>query len=170
MFCHVLEDECQYYLARLGLGPLSFRVREGLDWTECRVVDECATIPTWVEEDGLEFLSCDVLSILVTECDATFKALFREKHLINDAGLIVATGHGLPRAHFAECCTACNQYEITTFVLNDNDTWGYFGFAPVKRKGSSSPVSIVSFLSISPHVAYLWFSRALVTDTYHLPT
>ena len=60
VFCHVLEDECQYYLARGKVfGPLSFRVREGLDWTECRVVDECATIPTWVEEDGLEFLSCE---------------------------------------------------------------------------------------------------------------
>ncbi len=55
-FSQILEHEAQYYQGRGHvLGPLDMNVRRNRQWQHVSAATERRSIPSWVEDDGLQF-------------------------------------------------------------------------------------------------------------------
>ena len=147
VFSHVLEHEVSLYERRGSLaGPVTIRIGDQI------VVDLAAQkspspLPVWVEEDGLQFATCDAKGVLLVESDRVYRALF-DNQSWHETGLLLATGCGLPRAPLRRILHRLErQFALPVYVLSDNDTWGYF-LHSLLRRGALSPSVRVPYLAV----------------------
>ena len=87
-------------------------------------------------------------AVIVSESHGVFNLLCAARNTLMNEGLLLATGLGIPRSAFRRMMHRLSKaYDIPVLVLNDNDTWGYFGYA-VLEQGLLEPNASFPFLSV----------------------
>ncbi len=147
VFAHVLEHEVALYERRGSLaGPLAIRMGDRV-LVDLAAQKSPSPLPEWVEEDGLQFVTCDAKGVLLVESDRVYRALF-DNQSWHETGLLLATGCGLPRAPMRRVLHRLErQFGLPVYVLSDNDTWGYF-LHSLLRRGALSPGVRMPYLAV----------------------
>jgi hypothetical protein len=125
-------------------GPLKLTIdRQKFDLTQ----KPCA-ISGWVEEDRIQFTSCEARGILLCEFPSVTNWLVRQKSW-RRLNLVIATSFGIPGATTRRLLNRISsQFKIPVYLIGDNDTWSYYIFSILKR-GSIAPFQTVPQLAIN---------------------
>jgi DNA topoisomerase-6 subunit A len=147
IFASILEHEVALYERRGYIaGPLAVQMGETAP-LDLASQDSPFLLPSWVEDDGLQLISCEAKGILLIETDYVFEALFALKSW-QSTGLVLATGSGMPRAAMRRFLHRIqHHFELPIYVLSDNDTWGYFLYSMLHR-GALAPHAQSPYLAI----------------------
>lgn len=147
IFAHIVEHEIEVYERRgLLAGPLTVRI-ENDQVLDLSVATAPFLLPSWVEHDGFDFVSCEAVGVLLIENHRVFEALFNLEPWQSNR-LLLATGSGMPRAAMRRVLHRLQErFGLPVFVLADNDTWGYFLFSMLCR-GALAPDCTLPFLAV----------------------
>lgn len=148
IFSHILEHEASLYEQRGRVaGPLTVCM-SGEQALDLSTDNQPFILPSWVEEDGLQLVSCNARGVLLVESEYVFHALC-ERAAWRRSRLVLATGCGMPRAPMRRVLHRIQRrFGMPVYVLADNDTWGYFLFSMLYR-GALAPDVRAPFLAIS---------------------
>lgn len=131
-FSHIAEHEAAYYEPRGQVwGPLAMTV-DGTK-VDAAASDIGVRLPTWMEEDGLTFDSCDATAVFVFGREREHRVLAESK-VFHGRNVLLFSGSGVPRAGARRFLHRLSkQMNLPVYLVADNDTWGYFTYSVLAR-------------------------------------
>ncbi|MCA9104094.1 MAG: DNA topoisomerase IV subunit A [Planctomycetales bacterium] len=131
---NALREELHVYASNRGSIAGNLVFRDSGDEIDCsRMGSGGYTIPSIVEPNVIEFLSCDAKFILHVEKDTVWRR-FNEDKFWRKHNCILTHGGGQPPRGVRRLLNRMHQeLKLPIFCLLDNDPWGYYIYSVIKQ-------------------------------------